>query len=88
MAEPENSTYLDTYAWILFKARKLNEARKYMEQALKYGGDEDPDILEHFGDILMELNQKKEAIMYWKKAKEKGGESEELEKKLNERDHP
>ena len=41
-AEPTNSTYLDTYAWILFEKGKFTEARIYIEQALK-NGDEKPD---------------------------------------------
>ena len=35
--EPENPTYLDTYAWILFKSGKLNEAKKYIEKAIEFG---------------------------------------------------
>ena len=38
-AEPENATYLDTYAWILFEKGKYTEARIYIDQALKNGGD-------------------------------------------------
>ena len=38
-AEPENATYLDTYAWILFEKKRYTEARIYIEQAMKNGGD-------------------------------------------------
>ena len=34
-AEPENATYLDTYAWILFEKKRYTEARIYIEQAMK-----------------------------------------------------
>ena len=34
-AEPNNSTYLDTYAWILYQQGRYEEARIYIEQALK-----------------------------------------------------
>lgn len=35
-AEPGNGTYLDTYAWILYKQGRYEEARIYIEQALLY----------------------------------------------------
>jgi tetratricopeptide (TPR) repeat protein len=34
-AEPKNSTYLDTYAWILFEKGNYAEARIYIDEALK-----------------------------------------------------
>lgn len=34
-AEPNNGTYLDTYAWILYKQERYEEARIYIEQAIK-----------------------------------------------------
>ena len=33
------------------------------------GGDKSPVIIEHYGDVLHQLNHKKEALEYWKKAK-------------------
>jgi predicted negative regulator of RcsB-dependent stress response len=53
-----------------------------MMKALENGGDNDPDILEHYGDILQKIGNHEEALKYWLKAKENGAESEELEKKL------
>jgi tetratricopeptide (TPR) repeat protein len=82
MAEPDNPTYLDTYAWILHKAGKYELALKYIEKANQSGGDEDPDILEHYGDILYALDRKDEALKYWNKAKDVGSESEELKEKI------
>lgn len=67
-AEPDNATYLDTYSWILFEKGKYTEARIYIEQALKNGGDTSQVILEHCGDIYYKLGKKKEAVEYWKKA--------------------
>ncbi len=81
-AEPDNPTYLDTYAWILHKAGKQEQALEYIEKAVRSGGEEDSDILEHYGDILYALERKEEAAKYWKKAVEAGSESEELEEKI------
>lgn len=76
-AEPTNSTYLDTYSWILFEKGKYTEARIYIEQALKNGGEKSQVILEHCGDIYFKLGDKKKALEYWKKADAVGPESEE-----------
>ncbi|MCR8893983.1 tetratricopeptide repeat protein [Bacteroides sp. ET336] len=67
-AEPENSTYLDTYAWILFEKGKFTEARIYIEQAMKNGGDSSQVIVEHCGDIYFKLGEKEKALELWKKA--------------------
>lgn len=67
-AEPENATYLDTYAWILFEKGKFTEARIYIEQALKNNGDKSSVIVEHAGDIYYHLNNKEKALEMWKQA--------------------
>lgn len=33
--QPDYSTYLDTYAWVLFKRREYQRARKYIDKALQ-----------------------------------------------------
>jgi len=83
LAEPENYTYLDTYAWILYKAGKREQALEYIEKAVRFGGEGDPDILEHNGDILYALERKEEAVKYWKMAIDAGSESTELEEKIS-----
>lgn len=67
-AEPENATYLDTYAWILFEKERYTEARIYIEQAIKNGGDSSSVIVEHCGDIYYKLGEKEKALDFWKKA--------------------
>ncbi|KPK86964.1 MAG: hypothetical protein AMS27_03795 [Bacteroides sp. SM23_62_1] len=81
-AEPENSTYLDTYAWIMFKSGNLRKAKEYIERAMKYGGKEDPEILEHYGDILEKMGQATDALKYWKLSIEKGNTSENIHEKI------
>ncbi len=67
-AEPDNETYLDTYAWILFEKGRYTEARIYIEQALRNGGEKIRVIVEHCGDIYYMLGEKEKALEYWKKA--------------------
>ena len=64
----ENATYLDTYAWILFEKGRYTEARIYIEQALKNGGETSRVIVEHCGDIYYKLGEEKKALEFWKKA--------------------
>ena len=51
-AEPFSATYLDTYAWILFKMKRYSESLQYMEKALRYLDADNPEIYEHYGDVL------------------------------------
>lgn len=81
---PENSTYLDTHAWVLFKKRQYSLAKFYMEAAIKNGGEENATLLEHYGDILFMLQKLDEAKQFWEKAKNYGGTSEVLERKIRE----
>jgi tetratricopeptide (TPR) repeat protein len=80
--EPNQSNYQDTYAWILYKQNKFIQAKEWLEKALTFGGSTNPVILEHLGDVYSKLNNIEKAFDYWTKAKEAGGESEFLDKKI------
>lgn len=80
--EPTNSTYLDTYAYILFQLKKYTDALKYIEFAIKNGGTHSGVILEHYGDILYMNGQLDFAVSTWKEAKEAGETSELIDKKI------
>jgi len=81
---PNNATYLDTHAWVLFKKGEYKLAKFYMESAIKNGGDDNATLLEHYGDILFMSEKLNEAKEYWEKAKENGGNSEVLLRKIKE----
>lgn len=58
--EPNNSTYLDTYAWILYLQGRYEEAKIYIDMAVK-NLEEDKDntvILNHQKEIDAKLNTK------------------------------
>jgi len=80
--EKENGTYQDTYAWVLYELKEYDEAKEWMEKALKNGGDKSAVVVEHYGDILYQLGDVESAIIQWKKAKELGEASKFLDKKL------
>jgi tetratricopeptide (TPR) repeat protein len=62
--EPENSSYLDTYGWILFKLRDYKNALIYCEKANRIGSN--AELLEHIGDIYEALEEIPKALRHWK----------------------
>jgi Tfp pilus assembly protein PilF len=81
---PNNDSYLDTYAWILFQLQDYKAAKEFQEKAMKSGGDKSGTILEHYGDILSKMGDKENALDYWKKAKALGVDSPTLQRKIDE----
>jgi len=82
--EPDNTSFLDTYAWILFQMNDFTGAKEWQDKAIKAGGDKSGTILEHYGDILFKLGKKDDAIEYWKKAKDLGTDSGTIDRKISE----
>ena len=95
-AEANNGTYIDTYAWILYQQQRYEEARIYIEQAIKCeensakdstmaadSTDIAGDILEHAGDIYIKLNRQSDALRMWNRALKAGVDDEAtLRKKI------
>lgn len=79
---PDNATYLDTYAWVLFAREKYKDARKVMEKAIGTGLASATHF-EHYGDILYKLGDVENAVKQWEKAKNMlTTSSETLNKKI------
>ncbi|MDO3626834.1 tetratricopeptide repeat protein [Mucilaginibacter sp. BT774] len=84
--QPGTASFEDTYAWILFKQKKYAEAKTWMEKALVHNNkDNSPVQYEHYGDIMFQLGDINTALQNWKKAKDNGGGSPILERKINEK---
>lgn len=80
--EPDNATYLDTYAWIFFVQGNYTLAKIYIESALEKDTTKSSELVDHYGDILYMIGDKDKAIEQWKKAREMGKESEILDRKI------
>jgi tetratricopeptide (TPR) repeat protein len=80
--ELNNGTYQDTYAWILYCLGDFENANIWMEKALMNGGGESAVVVEHYGDILFKLGNKKKALIQWKTAKLLGNGSQLLDEKI------
>jgi len=82
---PKDSTIQDTYGWILYKKGKYKEAQKWIKKALDGGAANNPTVLENYGNVMYQLNDPDEALKYWEMAREKGANSELLDKKIADR---
>lgn len=80
--EPDNATYLDTYAWIFFVQGNYTLAKIYIESALEKDTTKSSELVDHYGDILYMIGDKDKAVEQWKKAREMGKESEILDRKI------
>lgn len=80
---PNNPTYLDTYAWVLYKLEDYNAALKYLEEAIALS--DDATIVEHYGDVLFKIGKKDDAVKQWQKAKIKGEASAFIDQKIKEK---
>ena len=66
--ESDNATYLDTYAWVLYKRGEYSQARYYIKLAIEKDKDPSGVLYEHYGDILYRSGEHQEALKMWKKA--------------------
>ena len=64
----DNSAYLDSLGWVLYKKKQYKEALPYMKKAVE---DEEEgnhlEIWDHLGDVYKALGQTKEATDAWQK---------------------
>ena len=74
---PENATYLDTHAWVLYVREKYRDAKKVIEKAIGTGMANATHV-EHYGDILFKLGEIESAVQQWEKAKSMLSTSNEI----------
>jgi tetratricopeptide (TPR) repeat protein len=69
---PNNATYLDTYAWVLYQLGQYTQAKIYIDQALAAvkEDEESSTYYKHAGDIYWKIGDRKNARKFWKKAED------------------
>ena len=73
-ADPNNSAYLDSLAWVLYRQGHYREAAKNIENAIRLQQSEiDSVILDHAGDIYFSIGDLDKAIHFWNEAIAQGG---------------
>jgi tetratricopeptide (TPR) repeat protein len=84
--QPDNATYIDTYAWIFFQKGNYSLAKFYIESAISKIDVPSGDILEHYGDILYKMGNTDKAVSEWERAlmlkEEENEDTEILRKKI------
>ena len=66
-AEPDNGAYLDSYAWVLYKTGRYQEALIQIQKAV-IATNNDPVVIEHLGDIQYALGNLENARDAWQTA--------------------
>jgi len=88
-ANPDSHYILDSLAWAYFKKKDYVKAAELMEEVIDMVPGE-AISLDHLGDIYFAMNRKREAIYFWRQAKDlakpEGELIDNIEKKLREYD--
>lgn len=83
------STYLDTYAWILFKEQDYNDAEVVQKKAIDLARESEGEVVaeyySHYGDILYMNGKPEEALQQWEKALQLEPNNEILKKKVKDK---
>ncbi|MDR1659335.1 MAG: tetratricopeptide repeat protein [Desulfovibrio sp.] len=81
---PNKSYIVDSLAWALFKIGRAQEALIEIRRAVELGGQPDPSIWEHYGEIAQHLNLRDEARKAYQNALElKPVNAESLRRRLS-----
>lgn len=86
-ADPDNGSYLDTYALVLFLKHDYKKALEFIEKAAEHRDSDtgNAELWEHYGDILFMLGKPAEAVEKWKDALKDNPGSKLLKKKIENR---
>lgn len=84
-SQAENPETLYRAGMAFFYAKQGKDAQKWVHKALQQVGESHPEWLETYGDILFENNDETAALEAWKKAQEKGRNTQLLQKKISDK---
>lgn len=74
--KPESAAILDSMGWVNYRLGNLEEAAKYLQQALSQQNDD--EIAAHLGEVLWMMGKKVQARSIWAKALEDFPDSDKL----------
>lgn len=80
--EKENPTYIDTYAWVLYRLGRYAEAQDAIKRAIALDRTGSPDLRMHYGDILDALGEAYMARIYWQRALDAGYDPEAVQQRI------
>lgn len=56
--EPDNATYLDTCAWVLFQQKRYDEAKQYMDKVVELMERDGEEMSDDVADHIKQINKK------------------------------
>lgn len=83
--EPDNGTFLDTYAWIRFLQGEYADALTYIEKAIANDSTVSGVVKEHAGDIYAMNGQIDRALEYWQMALSSDKDNALLQEKIKQK---
>ena len=87
-AEPENHTYIDTYAWVMYRKGMYAVAKQLIEKAIGLAEKDtgaSAELYDHAGDINFALGDTDTAVAFWQKALNLTPDSDIIRRKIEER---
>ena len=81
---PNNYYYSNTQAWLYYKQGNYKAAQQQLDKNLAQV-EQDPVLLERYGDVLFKLGKTDAAVQYWQKALDKGSKAPQLPQKISTR---
>lgn len=79
---PDNATYLDTYAWVLYQLKEYDEAKRILEKVIQ-SNNANAVHYDHYGNVLYRLGNVNEAVENWQKAKKLDENIDNIDKKIS-----
>lgn len=80
---PESTTSLDTYAWVLFKMKNYEKAKEIIDGAILNDTDGgSAEVFEHAGDIYFMAQEPEKAVEFWQQALELDPDNDLLKRKV------
>ena len=73
---PDSAAILDSMGWVYYRLGNLEEAAKYLQQALNKQNDD--EIASHLGEVLWMMGKREQAQSVWSKALEDFPDSDKL----------
>jgi len=83
-ANPESHYILDSLAWAYYKKKEYVKAAELMERVIDMVPGE-AISLDHLGDIYFAMNRKREAIYFWRQARDLSEPEDEIADKIEEK---
>lgn len=79
-SDGENAVYIDTHGWILFRLGRFEEAKVELRRAMTLDKSNNYEILLHFAEVLLALNEDLMGNYYLEKAVEAGATEQDVAK--------